>query len=107
MQGHCAETGRNFRRAVLRWRAMRKAVVVAFVASFVGLVACSGSKGDSCDDEGKVGGQCDEGLVCGRAKVDDTGSLICLKQCNTVVDCGANEQCNAVAKTDLKGCRPD
>ena len=85
---------------------MRKALVMMFVASLVGLVACSGGKGDSCDEEGKVGGECDEGLVCGRAKSDGTGDLICLKQCVTPMDCGANEDCNGVSKTSLKGCRP-
>jgi hypothetical protein len=85
---------------------MRKALVIALVASFVGLVACSGSEGDSCDEEGKVGGECDDGLVCGHSKIDDSGALTCLKQCVTQLDCGANEECNGVGKTSLKGCRP-
>lgn len=85
---------------------MRKAVVVALVASFVGLVACSGSEGDSCSEEGKVGGECKEGLVCGHAKIDNTGSLVCLKQCVTVVDCGGDDDCVGVGNTSLKGCRP-
>ncbi|MBX3205031.1 MAG: hypothetical protein KF764_08170 [Labilithrix sp.] len=85
---------------------MRKAFVVFFVGSFVALVACGGGKGDSCDEEGRVGGECDEGLVCGKAKNDNSGELICLKQCNTQVDCGGGEDCNGVGKTSLKGCRP-
>ena len=73
---------------------MRKALVLFFVASFVALVACGGGKGDSCDEEGKVGGECDDGLVCGKSKIDSTGELVCLKQCVTQLDCGANEECN-------------
>ncbi|MBX3202657.1 MAG: hypothetical protein KF894_31315 [Labilithrix sp.] len=85
---------------------MRKALVSFFVGSFVVLVACGGGQGDSCDEEGKVAGECDDGLVCGKAKNDGTGDLICLKQCHTQGDCGAGEDCDGVANSSLKGCRP-
>jgi hypothetical protein len=85
---------------------MRKALVVSFVASFVALVACGGGKGDSCDEEGKSGGECDEGFVCGKAKNESTGELVCLTQCSTQLNCAANEDCLGVGKTSLKGCRP-
>ena len=86
---------------------MRKAAVLFFVGSFVVLVAsaCGGGKGDSCDEEGKVGGECDEGFVCGKAK-ENGGELICLTQCNTQMNCAASEECAGGGRTSLKGCRP-
>jgi hypothetical protein len=86
---------------------MRKALSLFFVVSFVTVIACGGSKGDSCDGEGKVGGECDEGFVCGKSKSEGEGELICLTQCDTQVNCAANEDCNGVGKTSLKGCRPE
>jgi hypothetical protein len=85
---------------------MRKALVVFFVAAFVGVVACGGSKGDSCDEEGKVQGECDEGLVCAHSKDETTGSLECLTQCDTQINCQAGENCVGVGNTSLKACRP-
>lgn len=85
---------------------MRKALVLFFVGSFVLLVACGGGKGDSCDEEGKVGGECDEGFVCGHSKDEKTGDLVCLTQCDTQLNCGANENCTGIGGTSLKGCRP-
>lgn len=84
---------------------MRKASALFFIGSFVLLLACGGGKGDSCDEEGKVGGECDEGFVCGKSKGEETGDLICLTQCTTPLSCGANETCEAIGKTSLKGCR--
>jgi hypothetical protein len=83
---------------------MRSTIVSIFVVSFITLAACDGSRGDSCDDEGKVQGECDDGLVCGKQKLSG-GSLICLKQCNSPTDCGAGEDCNNIANTDLRGCQ--
>ena len=85
---------------------MRKALVLSFVALFIALVACGGDKGDSCDEEGKVIGECDEGFVCGRANNDQTGELVCLTRCDTQLNCSASEDCYVVGKTNLKGCRP-
>jgi len=85
---------------------MRKALVLSLVGSFVLLVACGGGEGDSCDEEGKVGGECDKGYVCGHAKDEKNGELVCLTQCDTQLNCGPNEQCTGIANTSLKGCRP-
>lgn len=82
---------------------MRSVLVSLFVLSFVTLVACDGDRGDSCDEEGVVDGECDEGLVCGKAKISG-GDLVCLTQCNSPSDCRANEDCDTVANTNLKGC---
>lgn len=84
---------------------MRKVLVSFLVVSFIALVACGGGKGDSCDEEGKVLGECDDGFVCGRANKDQTGDLVCLTRCQTQAECGANEDCYGVGKTNLKGCR--
>lgn len=84
---------------------MRKAIVSFFVLSLISIVACGGDVGDSCDEEGKVGGECDDGNVCGKAKASG-GDLVCLKQCTNAADCGAGEECNGVSKTSLKGCQP-
>ena len=70
------------------------------------IVACGeGSRGESCEEEGKVDGECDDGLVCGK-KSDTSSDLACLKQCTQQGDCASGEGCNGVAGTSLKGCRP-
>ena len=69
------------------------------------LVACDSDIGEACDEEGVVGGECVDGSVCGKAQSQSAGSLVCLKQCTTQVECGANEDCNGVGSTSLKGCR--
>lgn len=86
---------------------MRKAWFVAFSMVFVGLVvACGdGEQGESCDESGVVGGECEEGLVCGK-KQDDSADLICLKQCSATTECGAGEDCLGVSGSSLKACRP-
>ena len=67
------------------------------------LGACGSSDiGEECDHEGRVGGECVDGAVCGRS---DSGSLVCLKQCSSPADCGAGEVCGPVVATTLKGCR--
>ncbi len=68
------------------------------------LFACGGSDvGDECGEEGKADSECVDGAVCGK---DKTGRLLCLTQCTTDLGCKAGEQCNGVANTNLKGCRP-
>jgi len=86
---------------------MRKALCLVFSIVFVGLVAaCSdGELGESCEESGKVGGECEEGLVCGK-KSDGSNDLFCLKQCSAQSDCGGTEECNGVSGSSLKGCRP-
>lgn len=85
----------------------RKALCSFVVACLVALVlACGGDKGDSCSEEGKVLGECDEGFVCGRKNNDQTGELVCLTQCTSAASCTASEDCYGVANTNLRGCRP-
>lgn len=83
---------------------MRSLLVSLFVLSFVTLTACDGDQGESCDQEGVVDGECDDGLVCGKSK-DGSKDLVCLKQCHTDADCPGGA-CNGVANTNLKGCQP-
>lgn len=83
---------------------MRK-VVVLFSLSILGLLACGGGElGESCEESGKVSGECDDGLVCGK-KSDTSGDLVCLKQCSSDADCSGTESCNGVSGSSLKGCR--
>lgn len=86
---------------------MRKAWCLLFAVIFIGILpACGdGELGDSCDEAGKVKGECEEGLVCGK-KSDSSSDLSCLKQCSAQSDCGSSEDCNGVAGSSLKGCRP-
>jgi hypothetical protein len=84
---------------------MRNALAVVVVALLV-FAACGGDKGDACSDEGEVIGECDEGFVCGRARNDGTGELVCLTQCTTQNECLPTEDCYGVGRTSLKGCRP-
>lgn len=88
-------------------RAMRKTLSLFFlvVGSILSLTACGGAKGDACDAEGRVGGECDEGLVCGAKKSASEGELVCLAQCTTGADCEAGEDCAEVGRTSLKACR--
>ena len=82
---------------------MKKLVLLAAILAIPLLTpACDGSVGDSCDEEGVVNGECEEGAVCGKLK---GGELRCLKQCQTQADCASNEECNGVSGNNLKGCR--
>lgn len=81
-------------------------VVLGLVLVVGSVVACGGGDiGESCDEEGKVKGECDDDAVCGREKSQSEGSLVCLKQCTQPGDCGSGEQCAAVNGTNLRGCR--
>lgn len=83
---------------------MRKLVVLISL-SIVGIMACGGGDlGESCDESGKVSGQCDDGLVCGK-KSDTSSDLVCLKQCSSQAECAADETCNGVSSSSLKACR--
>ena len=83
---------------------MRKVWVVLLGIVVVGVVACSGDLGESCDEEGKVSGECSDDLVCGK-KQADSADLVCLKQCSSAADCSGTEDCLGVANSSLKGCR--
>jgi hypothetical protein len=86
---------------------MRSLITSILALSFVTVVAvaCDGSRGDSCDEEGKVGGECDDGLVCAKSHADNSGDLVCVSQCNTDADCRSGEGCYAVKSTSIKGCK--
>ncbi|WP_437282010.1 hypothetical protein WME90_16050 [Sorangium sp. So ce375] len=75
---------------------------------FVGALlvwGCSGEAalGEACEEEGAEG-ECEGGSVCG--KPDDSAELQCLKTCVEQSDCPADQECNGVSSSDLKGCRP-
>jgi hypothetical protein len=75
-----------------------------FLLSLV--VACSSSElGESCEDEGRVGGDCKSGLMCARAKADDVSELVCLKPCAAQTDCAADEVCSGDRGRNLTACR--
>jgi hypothetical protein len=84
--------------------AMRKLIVLGLF--LLGSFACSseGAVGEECEEEGKVDGECEDNAVC--AKRSDNGALTCLKQCTEQAQCGANEDCNGVSGTNIKGCNP-
>lgn len=67
------------------------------------VAACGdGSLGDSCKTEGKVDGECEDGLVCG--KRESSSSLVCLKQCKESNECASDEECSGLSGS-LKACR--
>lgn len=59
--------------------------------------------GEACDKEG-ADGECEDGSICG--KPDDTAALQCLKTCVEQTDCPADQECNGISGSALKGCRP-
>lgn len=75
----------------------------ALILGLASLVACTGELGEGCDEEGRVSGECDEGLVCGRQT--NATELTCLKQCNAQTDCGEGEVCSGVGQGSLTACR--
>ena len=85
-------------------RPWKRAVVASSVAVMLAVTAAcgDGSLGDSCETEGKVDGECDDGLVCG--KHDGSASLTCLKQCQKSEECASGEECSGLSGS-LKGCR--
>jgi hypothetical protein len=85
---------------------MRKACIL-ILASFITLVACSSAeKGESCEDEGRINGDCGSGLMCVHKNADDSGDLICLVPCEGDTNCASNEVCSGDRGRNLKACRP-
>jgi hypothetical protein len=78
---------------------------VGLLAGVMLALGCGGEAalGEECEVEGAEG-ECEEGAVCG--KPDDTEAPLCLKVCEDQVDCAADEDCNGVSGTSIKGCRP-
>jgi hypothetical protein len=77
---------------------------IAFAGLFSLLLACSSEAklGEECDESGMTEDVCESGGVCGK----NTGSaLVCLKQCTEQANCAANEECNGVEGSSIKGCR--
>jgi hypothetical protein len=71
------------------------------------VAACHGAhEGDSCSDEGRIGGDCKEGLLCARSKPDDTSPLVCLVPCDGQQNCAENESCTGDRGRDQQACRP-
>lgn len=80
---------------------------VVSLAVALALAACSSAAlGESCEDEGRIGGDCESGLMCVRQKADDTSPLVCLKPCEAQTNCAENEVCSGERGTNLKACRP-
>jgi hypothetical protein len=77
-----------------------------FGATVLALAACSSaSKGEACEDPGRIGGDCESGLVCAHSKADDTSGNVCLKPCVSQDDCGGDEVCNGDRGSSLTACR--
>ena len=82
---------------------MRRATIV-FMFALACAGACGGGAiGDECDEEGAEG-ECDDGAVCGKPG-DDDAVLECLKVCEEQADCPADQECNGVEGSSVKGCR--
>jgi len=60
--------------------------------------------GEECGEEGATESECEEGAICG--KRDDSEAAECLKICTEQADCAADEECNGVSNSSVKGCRP-
>jgi hypothetical protein len=76
-------------------------LMVALVAFGAG---CSDAEvGEECGESGVEAGECVDGAICG--KHGTSGDLTCLKVCTVQTDCAANEDCNGVDGSNVKGCR--
>ncbi|WP_437681518.1 hypothetical protein [Sorangium sp. So ce131] len=82
-----------------------KWIAMGLVAGALLAGGCGGEAalGEACEEEG-ADGECEDGAVCG--KPDDSAALQCLKTCVEQTDCLATEECNGIAGSNLKGCRP-
>ena len=85
---------------------MRTLAIVVLASLGIVLVACTADKGESCEDEGTVGGDCASGLMCARQKDDETSGLVCLTPCVEQADCQASESCSGERSRNQKVCRP-
>lgn len=78
-------------------------VLAVAVAALAILAACGGKGaiGESCSTSGSTD-ECKDGGVCG---VYSGSSNTCLKVCIDQTGCAANEACNGVSGTSIKGCQ--
>ncbi|MEJ7732469.1 MAG: hypothetical protein WKG00_25100 [Polyangiaceae bacterium] len=76
------------------------------VLLLLALAGCGGESelGEECGAEGEDG-ECVDGGVCGQTKGDEADVLECLVVCEEQADCKADEECNGVNGTNVKGCR--
>lgn len=82
---------------------MKRVLCILVTTAILTLIGCSASVGDSCSDEGSTSA-CVDGAVCGK---NVEGNLECMTLCEKQTDCGANQTCTGVSKTNQKGCRPN
>jgi hypothetical protein len=83
-----------------------KAFAIALgVLGVVTLGACSGESkiGEACDEPGRTEDVCESGGICAK---DSIGNLMCQRICTDHTQCAADEDCNGVEGSNLKGCRP-
>lgn len=74
---------------------------ILLIACFTG---CGGAAelGEECDASGATQDECEDGGICGD---DGTGVLRCLRICTDQDQCAADEECNGVGDSNIKGCR--
>jgi hypothetical protein len=94
---------------------MTRLCVVAFVVAIstlacyrsVGGLGGGAAKGETCDDENVIGGDCTGGLLCAREKPSEPLSrLVCLTPCADPSACAQNEVCTGDRGTTQMACRP-
>jgi hypothetical protein len=87
-------------------RSRRSALILVLVSFGILSLACSSAaKGESCEDEGKIGGDCESGLMCARSKPDEVSALVCLKPCVEDANCESNETCSGERGRNPRACR--
>ena len=87
---------------------MKSWMLFACAMCLLALAACGseGEIGEGCGSEG-ADGECVDGAVCGPTKGDDGDeALQCLVVCDAQDDCAADEDCNGISGSSIKGCRP-
>jgi hypothetical protein len=82
---------------------MNMRILIVGLCAIAALVGCGeeGFVGASCETAGSTE-QCGDGLVCDQ--IDN--ETLCLALCDKQEDCGADEDCNGVSKSNLKACHP-
>jgi hypothetical protein len=80
--------------------------LVLLAATLAGTACASAAQGESCSDEGRVGGDCQKGLMCARKLDNDTSDLVCLKPCDNQTECAATEICSGERGRNQQACRP-